>query len=421
MSWSIANHLWHRNDRDAVSDRGLPAWMPSASVTRKTEGALPRFAKATFRCGYTLVEVLVVMFIFLLLAAVALPRVRALISDGKGTRAASGFASYIDTVRSRAISEGRHMGIRIERIVPVVDGYDDYGSSASIRIRQISGVPPYSGESADAHGVLRDIDTTIPGVDSIELSSRDNQLLALSATMIGSGEANPPVQIGDLLELPGGRTVPITGISVSPPMTDPTSTVFLTFNLRNAIDVATSASTFEFPSSTRSYGVGESIRYLIHRSPAVSSTAPFDLPKGIAVDLNYSGIGVDGNQFAAGTSAYSPIDLIFGIDGKVEYVNGSDGLVRSPTGLIFLCLGETDGIRRDDLFSTENRATANLLNLDSSWIVINPNTGSVSVSPFATVSSLPTGVVTDPTDVSLDVALAQARSLALLSDTKEAN
>ena len=110
-----------------------------------------RIDKSNFsqRLGFTLVEVLVVMFIFLILTAVALPTVRNLISDQKNSRGARGIAAYIDLARSRAIAERRQIGIRIERVAA-----DQFGRSASIRVRQLTGVPPYRGDAANAVATL---------------------------------------------------------------------------------------------------------------------------------------------------------------------------------------------------------------------------------------------------------------------------
>ena len=65
--------------------------------------------------AFTLVELLVVLFLVLLLAAIALPNVREVLSDQLIARTARGVSTYIDVARNRAIAEGRQVGILIER------------------------------------------------------------------------------------------------------------------------------------------------------------------------------------------------------------------------------------------------------------------------------------------------------------------
>jgi hypothetical protein len=142
----------------------------------------------------------------------------------------------------------------------------------------------------------------------------------------------------------------------------------------------------------------------------------------MAIDLNYSGLGSSGNQFAPNVASLDVpapnIAIVFGADGTVISTSQTaDGIGPPPAGQIFFCIGDTDGVRTDNLFSTENRATANLMNPDSIWLVINPSTGRVVSSPFASVSTIPASIVVNPSDNSLDIALNEARIFALLSDT----
>jgi hypothetical protein len=114
------------------------------------------------------------------------------------------------------------------------------------------------------------------------------------------------------------------------------------------------------------------------------------------------------------------IAIVFGPEGKIVSVSDPvTGALVSPVGRIFFCLGDVDGIREDNLFAQERKATASVLNLESLWIVLNPNTGSAVASPFAPVSTIPAGVITDPTDLSVVTAIAESRLLANLSDTVE--
>ena len=243
--------------------------------------------------------------------------------------------------------------------------------------------------------------------------------------------ASLPIRPGDLIELPGYRTVPITRIDATGAVNAPM--IRLGFDLREpTIETTTSTyDTFRFPDGRRTFGAGTNVKYTIHRRPVVSSTASFDLPRGLAIDLNFSGYGNEGNQFAPDFStsppSAGPIDIVFGSDGKVVYVVNPLGIYEQPTGQIFLCLGNTDGVRPDSLFAQDKGGVSNILNLDSTWVVINPSTGRVAVSPFSPAPSVPPPTtppappVTDPTLATVATAIQEARFLATLSDTLDVN
>ena len=388
--------------------------------------------RARFR-GFTLIEILIVMAIFSVLAAVALPTVRKLVSDQKGANTARSISAFIDLARRRAVAEGRPMGILIERLDATGQAFPlNVGQSASIRIRQTLGVPAYSGEAADAVATLQSDDAwpavgsamrpntgdedPIKGVDTAVFDASDNQLLLLAAQLYENGEqASSPIKVGDPIEFPGGRIASIQSIT-----RDTTSgPVRIHFDLTENRDFDSSRTyaTQSFPNAERTFGSGQSVKYKVHRRPSRSSTAPLELPRGMAIDMNYSGMGAFGNEFAASTMSGSNIQIIFGADGRVTTVNNSSGGFVAPVGLIFLCLGTTDGLRPDSLLSKDDKAPANLNDLDSVWVVINPNTGRVVSSPNASVSTTSSAAITTPSDGLVGTAINEARTFAFLSDT----
>jgi type II secretory pathway pseudopilin PulG len=372
-----------------------------------------RSAKHCDRSGYTLVEILVVLFVLMLLAAIALPTVKELLSNQKVSRAAQNMTAFIAKARSRAIAEEKPFGVLIERGVGVDDTGNVIGLSQSIRLRQIAGVPPYTGDASNAYATLRD-DPQFPNVEIAEFTVKDNQLLSLSRNIYSDANLTPqqqhesaPIRNGDYLELPGGRMVPITFM----PYTTAAGEVLPDGSIAQS-GGATARATLEgsdgeltvrvwfsltkfYPEGSRTLS-GSRVKYRIHRRPVVSSVTPFSMPRGVVTDLNYSGVGVAGNQFAS-LSDDKDIEIIFGADGSVLrvtngwfWVSGTgvadwDETQVAPLGAIYLCIGDADGLVPNNLFSQDKKAFSNLLNLESIWVSINPYTGRCNASSVAPV------------------------------------
>ncbi|WP_372724921.1 Tfp pilus assembly protein FimT/FimU [Novipirellula sp.] len=389
------------------------------------------------RPAFTLVELLVVLFILLMLATIALPTVKRLLSDQKASRAARNAAIFIDAARNRAIAENRYVGVRLERL-----GTGSFGQAASIRMRQLVGIPPYTGDSADAVARLQSLNTPTPppvlpappSINAAEFEANDCPLLALSSRLLNNSDPDDdhlaPIRLGDLLELSGGRSVPILSIVDDFASTDPDPPTIVTvrFNLNepNANNNNTFPGKVREPIDSSQPLISdkrEPVKFRIHRRPVPSSSTTLSLPRGVAIDLNYSGIGVAGNQFSpdvSGGLAAGDVDIVFDPNGSVVSVTTdvSTGAMGFPVGKIYLCLGDSAGVMAagDDLFQNSGRTVANIRSLDSIWIVINPASGQVVVAPFATASTAPTAPA-NPRDASWGPALTQARSLANASAT----
>ncbi|EMI55526.1 pilus assembly FimT family protein [Rhodopirellula sallentina] len=372
--------------------------------------------KRTHR-GFTLVELLVVLLIFMILVSVSLPIVKGLISDQKVSRTAQSIEAFVNAARSRAIGEGRTVGVRFERLGDV-----NFRRSTSVRLRQLLGVPAYSGDSADATATL-----TGSPISSASFDTADSPLVYLSSELLNDTPTDndhlAPIQVGDMLELAGGRTVAIGAIGAVSGMSVP-----ITFDLSENFNPTGSVYVDRFPLAGASSSSGGRVKYRIHRSPVPSSSNVLSLPKGMAIDLNYSGIGLGGSEFAPDTSsAVTPrsVDILFNSEGAVTQVIYDTANTRFyPTGLIFFCLGEVDGVAsiegaasdRDSLFAAGRTLTTNIRKPDSLWLVINPASGVVSTVAMASVNTIPTDP-TDPNDGDYGTALQEARLFATYSDT----
>ncbi len=397
--------------------------------------------------GYTLVELLIVISIVLLLAAIALPTVRNLLKDGKNAHQARAIVAYLQEARSRAIATKSDVGILFERL----GTENDFVRSACLQMRLSNAVPPYTGESASARALLFHDPPANHSNDLIALpqssagmtnaayfTAADCPLMYLSAQ--NGGGTDQPIGVFDRLELQGGRSVVIHRMVL---VDDPMKTsgygigVKVIFDPRERmLDSRTTASsstnpTVAFPSSFKTTGEAKAVRFKIHRKPNLSNVGALTLMKGMAIDLNYSGVGPNGvqfSQFAISPASVPssdvdcmPIGIVFSGDGSVSYINhGVDvggTVVRSvehPAGNIYLMLGKTDGVRPDSPFDDTSKPVANVLNLEASWIVINPFTGKINASPVASVdtSTLSAGGIS-----ALMSAVLQSRQFAFQSDS----
>lgn len=385
---------------------------------------LNQFASRSFRRrdAFTLVEILVVFTVLLLLAAVALPSTKDLLQKQTGSRAARSVVTFFDIARNRAITENRTVGVLLERL----SNADEIGRSAVIRMRQMTGVPSYTGDAAGAVGIIQNGST--PKNMIVEFSPSDNQLLALSASLVADpgitgdvDDLRAPIRNGDFLELPGGRITPflIDFRALNAASTVPVRVVCdLTEQLPATVTELYPAVTMPVIPPT-----GLPFAYRIHRRPTVSTHNSLSLPRGYAIDMNYSGVGERGNQFAPPqdlTNTAFSVSIVFDPSGKVSYVSqSSNGVGRPPVGQIFLCLGKTDGIVPTNLFSQQTGAVANVIDPETLWLVIDPASGRVVSAPTASVNTIPTVAVTDPADASVGAALSDSRLFARLGDTVE--
>ncbi len=187
----------------------------------------------------------------------------------------------------------------------------------------------------------------------------------------------------------------------------------------NLLNVTTASRARRHPLPLKVTDPRQRVSYAIHRSPLISNTRTVSLPRGTAIDLNYSGFGVRGNEFAPDltndAAAAAEVLVYFDGKGRVSRVQNAAGVAGPPVSQLFFCVGDLDGVRPDDLFATERRSRANLLRPNSTWIVINPATGRTSASPFASV--IPPGG--DVTTLTVSGAIELSRRLANLGDTLE--
>ncbi|WP_164103374.1 pilus assembly FimT family protein [Candidatus Laterigemmans baculatus] len=404
-------------------------------------------------CGFTLVELLVVIGVLSVMAGIALPIFRNTIKDQKTSQAARQVVTYIEAARSRAIASKGRVGVIIRR-----QGVEDATQrSYSTQMQLCVAYPPYSGESDNARALLyhdQTASTPLSGTAGVANAAlfdpADCALLEKARRDIAAGEPQAslsPIRIGDQIQFDNsGRTVAIlsitqfthnTGFASDPPATH-NGWVKVTFDPRGTI--TSSGNVMQgFPASLMSVSGTRLTPFKIFRDPVPSAASPLDMLRGMAIDLNYSGIGsggVDFNPMVIDPSSWdsaSPVNfesvlLMFGPDGRLDFcssgmLNSSGTLMQMdyrPAGLIYFCLGRNDGVFADpaNLFTNTDRDRANIMDPESIWIVVNPFNGNVfaapSTSPAATVSAFDASTLT--VEEQLTLAVQQSRQLAFEAD-----
>lgn len=373
--------------------------------------------------AFTLIEILVSLFILMILASIALPMTRNIIRDQRNARASQILLSFIESTRNQAIAENREMGVIFER-----SGTDDFGRSVSVEVRQLYGLPTYTGETSNARATLihiteddyPNVAPAVPAgmVNAARFDVFESPLVLLSYQILadsGRDSSTAPIQTGQHIELPGGQLATIVNFARAAPG-GPLSDVIVGLDVYQPVDLATAPlSGRNNPRGLKVSNPPQRVPYAIHRTPVISRTRSVSLPRGVAIDFNYSGFGVRGNEFSPANSDV-PISVFFDSQGRISRVGyrGSAGFV-PPLGQLFFCVGDFDGVQPDDLLNPGGRNRANILRPNSTWIVLNPATGRVTASPLAAVTA-PNG---DFTTMTVTSAIAQARNLANLGDTLE--
>lgn len=315
----------------------------------------PEISNLRPRHGMTLVELLVVVTIIMLLAAVTIPKLRPEMDKTRIREAARSIQLYLSSARSLAMTTGRTCGVMLEPLAA------EYG--CSMTLTQVETPPPYGG---DFTGCMATVTSMGPpngnGLASCAIKfTCGNQPSAISI----------PLHAGDQIQV-GYQGYRMLVASQYPAGTTTT------------IQASLDCSHGETPAWLSQPITGP---YKIWRWPTKSVSAALQLPTPACVDLTWSGI----DPVVAGKSpiwqlSSAPTLIMFAADGSVDWVaSGTNPTGEGVCTPIYLLVGDRAHVANsatDSNYATDV-LTCNLSNIANLWVAINASTGRITVSEMA--------------------------------------
>ena len=317
------------------------------------------------RRGLSLIELLVVVAIFGMIAVAVLPNIAATTESRRSREAARMLTSFIAKAQARALGRREWSGFML-----VATNTTSSYAAADLFLAEVP--PVYRGD-------------TVPALLSISGTDPTRRFASWSDSALASGSV-AGVRAGDLIRFQERNP----WFEVSGTLA-PVATGSFSFRLRG--DMASASEDVGYqPHNTPWPPINQSIPFEILRQP-VASGSPFSLPESRVVDLFWSGYGP---PQANGTNTYMPFQvtatgtatagattsILCDGTGRLRQIQiklGSGTPRRcTVTGPVFLLLGRGDRAGRAYNASgggSDDSLGANWQYPDSYWIGIDPFTG----------------------------------------------
>lgn len=405
------------------------------------------------RRGLTLIELLIVSVILVTLVATALPVLTPSTTERRLREATRGLNTYITKVQAQAIGSGRPVGIALKRLSSETGTVssprpDDRG--VCLEVFTVEQPAPYAG--FDQNSAVRVAlngsasDPVINGyswptviIDFVNRGANNNND-GLSAGW--DADLFPPglIRPGDVIEVQGNRyellalttannlqngyyteenhrlTASTPTRIVARPLNDSGQVLNPVYanNGTRLTSQGLASIALDRDDTFRPFWTAPAA-YKILRQPVTTSAAPYELPEGVAIDLEASGVvGEVPFHFFDDTSSKTfvnnvetendqPVYIMFTPEGSIERVqllrNGGR-VTGAPVGNVSLLVGRRELIPASttvNLTSTNQneleleKNKLNWLNLESRWVTIGSQSGSVvtTENAFVTPSLVP--------------------------------
>lgn len=321
------------------------------------------------KSGFTLIELLVVILIIGLVAGVTIPVIAPAL-DGRRIRESSRLiTAYLNGARDTAMRNGRPVGVLFERYIDPTSGNALPGMS--VVLRQVEVPPPYSGDTVNSRMSV--------------VSAGTNLTAELPVAEVGWQGI---VRIGDFVKLNyRGPIYQITG-GGNP-------------NPSGYLQGAQGANAWILTPQANGpvYSVATLVPFQVMRQPVKSSAQPLQLPDGVIIELNVSGYGAGGIEYAPiAVNDTLPVAVMFSPSGMVERVFGSTIVAGNPVPVsvvpsmpIHFLLGKRERLLNTNPTDITADGMMNHRDLENLWITIWPQSGLITSSPVAEVAAASTG------------------------------
>ncbi len=332
--------------------------------------------------GVTLVELLIVISIMVILAAIALPSFKSTIHERKPSQAALIVKSFFEAARARSIGRQREVAVVVERLAG--DSVQTVDSNVAFRMSLAEVLPPYRG----------DLDTS-----TTELLVPAAGLPVTQATFdfTPNPSARYFLNVGDLIAFDDRpERFEIVGRN---PVTIDMSVTSATITFANTPKWLWNGTSYQSVHSLPDRPIVNFVpgthQFRIYSKPRRLFSKPVVLPKGSCIDLSLSGSGRSATEFNAippssGSTNTTPLYFVFSPNGGVSSVFfGINGPASRflPTEDIYLFVGRSEQVveRRpggnpDGAVSDRDSFRPNLNDSSCFWLRINPDSGQISTS-----------------------------------------
>lgn len=314
------------------------------------------------RRGLTLIELVMVVALLGLLAAIAIPGVQMAVEGRAIREAARSVNVFLGSARNRAMTTGRPVGVAFQRFSDA-DPYDNM----CITLHQIETAPPYAGETMSSRARVY----FNGGVLTAQLAAAD-----FDATKVTAGDR---IQFNH--QGPWYAILPPVGTETLTLDTD-------------------SNRLYPWPNALAD---AEFMPYEIHGQPQVPDTVgprraafskPLQLPLDAVVDLTFSGLHVgeptkipitnpaQGHFSRINAASARPVVIVFSPNGGLEGVYY--GLSREvPNEPVYLLVGKRERIPA----GSADDGRSNLRDPECLWVTVSPRSGLINTVENAQVAA----------------------------------